>query len=94
MSIPFFNSVLSAIGRRLNYESVSNLYGNSFCKDAGKYIQDAYPLSPVKKMNSGMMNILSQATIIKMDNASTETATAAIGQKLGGDVSWAEGLLD
>jgi hypothetical protein len=45
-------------------------------------------------MNSGMMNILSQATIIKMDNASTETATAAIGQKLGGDVSWAEGLLD
>lgn len=94
MSIPFFNSVLSAIGRRLNYESISNLYGNSFCKDAGKHIQDAYPLSPVKKINSGMMNMLSQATIIKMDNVSTDSTVDVIGKQLGGDVSWAEGLLE
>jgi len=94
MSIPFFNSVLSAIGRRLNYESVSNLYGNSFCKDAGKYIQDAYPLSPAKKISSGMVNVLSQATIIKMDTSDSATAMKAIGNQLGDDVSWAEGLLD
>lgn len=94
MSIPFFNSVLSAIGRRLNYESVSNLYGNSFCKDAGKYIQDAYPLTPTKKINSGMMNLLSQATIVQVESDSTDAATKALGEKLGGDVSWAEGLLD
>ena len=93
MSIPFFNSVLSAIGRKLNYDSVSNLYGNSFCKDAGKYIQDAFPLSPVKKVSSGMVNMLSQATIIKMESDDSNAAVKAIGNKLGGDVSWAEGLL-
>lgn len=94
MSIPFFNSVLSAIGRKLNYSSVSNLYGNSFCKDAGKYIQDAFPLSPVKKISSGMVNMLSQATIIKMDKKNEDAATQALGKKLGGDISWAEGLLE
>ena len=94
MSIPFFNSVLSAIGRKLNYDSVSNLYGNSFCKDAGKYIQEAYPLAPIKKVSSGIMNMLSSATIIKMDTENTDIATQEIGKKLGGDVSWAEGLLD
>ena len=94
MSIPFFQSVLAAIGRKLNYDSVSNLYGNSFCKDAGKYIQDAYPLSPVKKVSSGMVNMLSQATIIKMDTTNTEAATQELGKKLGGDISWAEGLLE
>ena len=93
MSIPFFNSVLSAIGRKLNYDSVSNLYGNSFCKEAGKYIQEAYPLAPVKKIGSGMMNMLSQATIIKMDTDNTAVATQELGKKLGGDISWAEGLL-
>lgn len=93
MSIPFFNSVLSAMGRKLNYDSVSNLYGNSFCKDAGKYIQEAYPLAPAKKIGSGMMNMLSQATIIKMDTKNTEVATKELGKKLGGDISWAEGLL-
>lgn len=94
MSIPFFNSVLSAIGRKLNYESISNLYGNSFCKDAGKYIQDAYPLTPFKKISGGMVNMLSQATVVKMDTENTTIATKEIGKKLGGDVSWAEGLLD
>ena len=94
MSIPFFNNVLSAIGRRLNYESVSNLYGNSFCKDAGKYIQDAYPLAPAKKISSGMVNMLSQATIIKVENDDSGAAVAAVGKQLGGDVSWAEGLLE
>ena len=93
MSIPFFNSVLSAIGRKLNYDSVSNLYGNSFCKDAGKYIQEAFPLAPVKKIGSGMMNMLSQATIIKTEGGDTNTAVKALGDKLGGDISWAEGLL-
>lgn len=94
MSIPFFNSVLSAIGRKLNYDSVSNLYGNSFCKDAGKYIQDAFPLAPVKKINSGMVNMLSRATIIKMDTENTDVAAKELGKKLGGDISWAEGLLE
>lgn len=94
MSIPFFHSVLSAIGRKLNYDSVSNLYGNSFCKDAGKYIQDAFPLSPAKKISSGMVNMLSQATIIQMDTSNSEVATKELEKQLGGDLSWAEGLLE
>ena len=95
MSIPFFNGVLSAIGRRLNYESISNLYGNSFCKDAGKYIQEAYPLVPAKKISSGMMNMLNNATIISVSgNGDSNAAVEAIGKQLGGDVSWAEGLLE
>ena len=92
MSIPFFNDVLSAIGRRLNYESVSNLYGNSFCKDAGKYIQEAYPLTKAKKVNSGLMSMLSKATIIKASSDTKENTQKALAKDLG-DISWADGLL-
>ena len=67
---------------------------DSFCKDAGKYIQDAYPLAPAKKISSGMVNMLSQATIIKVENDDSGAAVAAVGKQLGGDVSWAEGLLE
>lgn len=92
MSIPFFNNVLSAIGRRLNYESVSNLYGNSFCKDAGKYIQEAYPLTKLKKISSGMISAFAQATIIKANNNNKAETTKALSKDLG-DLSWADGLL-
>lgn len=92
MSMPFFNSVLSAIGRRLNYESVSNLYGNSFCKDAGKYIQEAYPLTKIKKINSGMMNLFSQAQVVKASSDNKDNVKKALEKDLG-DLSWAEGLL-
>lgn len=92
MSMPFFNNVLSAIGRRLNYESVSNLYGNSFCKDASKYIQEAYPLIKQKKINSGFANMLSQAPIIKASANNTKSTQKALAKDLG-DLSWAEGLL-
>lgn len=89
MSIPFFNDVLAALGRRLNYESVSNLYGNSFCKDAGKYITEANPLVKPHK-NAGFIDLISKAKITKQ--TSKKETEKAVNEALGGDVSWAEGL--
>lgn len=91
MSFVFFKSVLKAIGRKLNYESVVNLYGNAFCKDAGKYISQANPLNPPRYISSAFAGMLAQATIIKTggtadDPSSKEEAKAA------GDLDWAEGL--
>lgn len=93
MSIPFFNDVLGALGRRLNYESISNLYGNSFCKDANKYIQEAYPLTKAKKIGSGLMDMFGKATIIKANAEGSKNTMNALEKDLGGDLSWAEGLL-
>lgn len=90
MSIPFFNSVLSALGRRLNYESVSNLYGNSFCKDSSKYVQEAYPLVRKSKINKAFAGILGAATIIKNDSSSHGSAEKMKADL--NDASWAEGL--
>lgn len=92
MSIPFFNDVLAALGRRLNYESISNLYGNSFCKDASKYIQEAYPLTKVNKLGSGLVDLFSKSTIVKLNSENTNETKKALSKDLG-DISWAEGLL-
>ena len=88
MSIEFFNNVLAALGKKLNYESISNLYGNSFCKDAGKYISEANPLVKKGKM-SGFSKILKNVKVVKASTA--EEKMAAVEKDLG-DVSWAEGL--
>lgn len=91
MSIPFFNNVLVALGRRLNYDSISNLYGNSFCKDAGKYIAEANPLVKPRKVSKGFVDLLSKAVITK--KTTKKETQEAINASLGGDVSWAEGLI-
>ena len=91
MSIPFFNDVLTALGRRLNYESISNLYGNSFCKEPGKYISEANPLVKPRR-NKGFIELLSKAVITKQ-TTKAETQKA-VNESLGGDVSWAEGLIE
>lgn len=91
MSIPFFNDVLAALGRRLNYEAISNLYGNSFCKDSGKYVADANPLVKPHK-NKGFIELLSKAVITK--HTTKAETQKAVNESLGGDVSWAEGLIE
>lgn len=93
MAYVWFNLVQEALGKRLNYESVSNLYGNSFAKDAGKHIQAANPL--VKNggaNNAGIMGLMGQIKVIKQGDTSTpEAARKAVEAELG-DTSWAEGL--
>ena len=89
MAYVWFNLVLEALGKRLNYASISNIYGNSFAKDAAKIVQKAYPLM---KTGSGASNVNS---IIGMSNFKTinikdETRKKEEMQKaLGGeDISW------
>lgn len=48
MSLLFFESVLTELGKKLNYDAVVNYAGNSFAKDAWKMIENAYPLAPDK----------------------------------------------
>ena len=92
MSIPFFNDVLAALGKRLNYESISNLYGNSFCKDAQKYISQANPLMKINRNKQALQTMFKDIKVIKTQNA--EDKKKAIETRLGGeDLSWAEGFL-
>lgn len=79
MSIPFFNNVLSMLGKRVNYDAVVNYAGNAFAKDSWKLIQDANPLVKPKKISSGFMELLNKTTV---------NSTKA-KQDLG-DISWAQ----
>lgn len=90
MSILFFRDVLGALNRKLRYESVSNLYGNSFCKDAQKYVEELFPLVKMKSISSGFADMLNKATVVKVDQL--ETSKTAL--KDFGDVSWATGLFE
>jgi len=81
--------VLTALGKRLNFESVSNLYGNAFAKDAGKIVPAANPL--VKnggKVNTGVMGLMGKIKIVEAK--SKEAKKTALKKQLG-DISWAEG---
>lgn len=53
MAYIWFNLILEALGKRLNYESISNLWGNSFAKDAGKVIAAANPLTATGRGSGG-----------------------------------------
>ncbi len=92
MSYVWFQSVLAALGKRINFDSISCLYGNSFAKDAAKIIQAANPL--VKnggQVNTGVMGLMGQIKIIKSSDKEV-TKKAAQKQLGGGSLDWAEGL--
>lgn len=95
MSYIWFNMVLEALGKRLNYESISNLYGNSFAKDASKHIQAANPLLKNGGASSaGIMGLMGQIKIIKQNGTGgMDAARRAVEAELG-DTSWAEGLFE
>lgn len=93
MAYVWFNQVLEALGKRLNYESISNLYGNSFAKDAGKHIQAANPLTKNGgASNAGIMSLMGQIKVIKTSDAKDSPAAVKAVEAELGDVSWAEGL--
>lgn len=76
MSIPFFNSVLAALGKRVNYDAVVNYAGNAFAKDSWKMIQEANPMTKPAKMNTSFIDMLSKPnTMSKVEDL--------------GDLSWA-----
>ena len=90
MSYVWFQLVLEALGKRINFESISNLYGNAFAKDAGKIVPAANPLlKNGGKVNTGVMGLMGK---IKVVEAKTEDAKKSALKKQLGDISWAEGL--
>ena len=86
MAYVWFQSVLEALGKRLNYESISNIYGNSFAKDAAKIVQAANPL--IKESKTGgsaqtFMQMPGQLTIIKSNNNDSNQMKDFLG-----DMDW------
>ena len=74
----------------LIFESISNLYGNSFAKDAGKIIPAANPLlKNGGKTNTGIMGLTGQIKVIESNGKEAQIKSA---EKQLGDLSWAEGL--
>jgi len=93
MTYIWFNLVLEALGKRINFESISNLYGNSFAKDASKVIQGANPLFKAGgSSGSGVMGLMGKIQIIDATKSSKEAQQRA-EKKILGDTSWAEGLM-
>ena len=86
MAYIWFNKVLEALGKRLNYESISNLYGNSFAKDSAKLIQAANPLI---KQGTGGKNSAQVLMAMPSKMAIVEGPAEKL-EKTIGDISWFE----
>lgn len=96
MSMDFFSNVLQALGKKLNYESISNLYGNSFAiKDAQKYITEAYPLMKKPVIDKGTMQMFDNAKIYKIGKDSTvKSMIKNIETGAGDDFSYLEDMFN
>ena len=97
MAYIWFNAVLEALGKRINFESISNMYGKTvFDKKGGdainKMIARANPLHKESTTNSAatLLSMPGQMTIIKSSN--TEQAKEQ-DKKTMGDMSWFEDFL-
>ena len=93
MSYIFFQDVLEALGKRINFESISNMYGKTvFDKKGGqaitKMIQDANPLTKPGTQNSGVMAAMmaSKTTVIKAGDKEHL-------KEVLGDTSWVDQFL-
>ena len=90
MSYIFFQDVLEALGKKLNFESISNMYGKTvFDKKGGeainKMIAQANPLTKASTKNSA-------ATLLSMPGAMAivDMGNKEQTQKAMGDTSWFE----
>ena len=91
MPYVWFQAVLEALGKRINFESISNIYGNSFAKKAGEIVAASNPLlKNGGKPNTGIMGLMGQIKIV--ETKTKEAKQQALKNQLG-DISWAEGLI-
>lgn len=81
MSYVFFQNVLNALGKRINYDAVANLAGNSFAKNAFDAIQHANPLIKESKGRTAS-NFFSNVNFTKI--AVNQNKEQAKEQKLEG----------
>ena len=79
MAYIFFNDVLAALGKKINFESISNLYGKTtFDKKGGdaisKMIAKANPLAKESVSTSAQtfMSMPGTTTIIRKDKENTQ----------------------
>lgn len=93
MSYVFFQDVLAALGKRINFESISNMYGKTvFDKKGGeaitRMIQQANPLIKPSTSNSA-------ATFLSMPGSMTiiESGQKDVAKQALGDTSWFEEYL-
>lgn len=79
MSYVWFKSVLEALGKKVNFDSISNLYGNSFAKDSAETIAEANPLVKHEKKHA-LAGILGAMPIPNTPKIKTnEEAHAVLG---------------
>lgn len=95
MSYNFFRDVLHALGKRLNFESVSNMYGRTvFDKKGGESINSiiakANPLYKADTKGSAlsMLSLPGAMAVIEKSVNQKEAAKKALG-----DMSWFEDML-
>lgn len=91
MSYLFFQDVLEALGKKVNFESISNMYGKTvFGKKDGqaisKMIQEANPLTKQSATNSAATLMSMPGSMIIVEN---DTEKKEASKKLG-DMSWFE----
>ena len=93
MSYIFFQDVLAALGKKVNFESISNLYGRTvFDKKGGeatnKIIQQSNPFYKANTKSSAitLLGMAGKMTIIESGNK--EQSKSALG-----DMSWFEEYL-
>ncbi len=93
MSYNFFNDVLAMNGKRVNFESISNLFGRTvFDKKGGdsisKMIQGANPLFKRSSKNSAATFLSMPGTMAVIESSEKEGKSKALG-----DMSWYEEFL-
>jgi len=91
MAYVWFELVLQALGKRLDYESVINLLGNSFAKDAAKAVAAANPLKSSKRGTGGSGAMFAQmaGTIQVLDEK--DNVFSGSSSPLG-DIGWIQEL--
>ena len=95
MSYIFFQDVLAALGKKINFESISNLFGRTvFDKKSGeatnRMIQQANPLQKASTTNSAATFLSMPGTMAVIESGANQKEQAA---KTLGDMSWFEEYL-
>lgn len=93
MAYIFFQDVLAALGKKINFESISNLFGRTvFDKKGGqetnKIIQQANPLIKQSTKNSAATFLSMPGTFAVIESGQKDQAAKALG-----DMSWFEEYL-
>lgn len=94
MSYVFFQNVLDALGKKLNYECVSNMLGRTVLdKKAGdsinKIVDQANPLSKPSTSNSASVLMAMPSTMTVIKSGSKDQQMKKVQDQMG-DTSWFE----